>query len=45
MLVLWRGFTWTLEGSPKKNFKLSAKAILEHEKTLHEIVLAHADQS
>ena len=32
VLVLWRGFTWTLEGSPKKNFKLSAKAILEREK-------------
>ena len=28
-LVLWRQFAWTRQGSPKSNFRLSARAILE----------------
>jgi len=42
VLVLWRGFAWTSEGSPKKRFQLSAKMILETEKQLRETVLIAA---
>lgn len=41
ILVLWRDFAWTKEGSPKKKFKLSADLIFESEKKLSEIVLKH----
>jgi hypothetical protein len=41
VLVLWRGFAWTKEGSPKKGFKLSAEMIIDSEarlsKFLHRI--------
>jgi hypothetical protein len=33
-LALWRGFAWTLEGSPKKGFELDAAAILAAEATI-----------
>lgn len=37
-LVLWRGFAWTPEGSPKKRFVLSAEEILERERELAEVI-------
>ncbi|MDJ0807367.1 MAG: hypothetical protein QNJ78_11085 [Gammaproteobacteria bacterium] len=39
VLVLWRGFAWTKEGSPKQKLKLSADMILEGELRLKEFVL------
>lgn len=42
VLVLWRGFAWNREGSPKKSFKLSSDAIVASEQQLTEIVLASA---
>ena len=38
VLVLWRQFAWTRDGSPKKQFKLSTELILEKEKQLCEKV-------
>jgi hypothetical protein len=38
VLVLWRGFAWTAEGSPKKGFTLSADAVLDGEEKLHQLV-------
>ena len=40
VLVLWRGFAWTPEGSPRKEFELSADVILEKERHLRDVVLA-----
>ncbi len=37
-LVLWRGFAWTPEGSPKKRFTLSAKEILTCERELAGVI-------
>lgn len=37
-LVLWRGFAWKPEGSPKKGFTLSAEEILERERALAEVI-------
>ena len=42
VLVLWRGFAWTGEGSPRKEFALSAEMILENERELSKIVLNSA---
>ena len=41
-LVLWRGFAWKREGSPKKNFVLTVDAILEGERCLQKAVLKDA---
>ena len=38
VLVLWRGFAWTKEGSPKKGFKLTAEMIIDSEKRLSKII-------
>ncbi len=38
-LVLWRGFAWTQQGSPKKGFELSVASILESEKLVYESIL------
>ena len=42
VLVLWHGFAWTRKGSRKKNFRLSAQAILKAERELCEVVLKAA---
>jgi hypothetical protein len=38
VLVLWRGFAWTKEGSPKKGFKLTTEMIIGSEKRLSKII-------
>lgn len=35
-LVLWRGFAWTQQGSPKKDFELSVESILASEKRVYQ---------
>lgn len=42
VLVLWRGFAWTRQGSPKKGFELSVENILEGEALVYETVLKAA---
>ena len=46
VLVLWRGFAWTKQGSPKKGFKLSTEMIIDSEarlsKILHGKALSHS---
>ena len=34
VLVLWREFAWTRSGSPRRNFRLTAKAVLEAERSV-----------
>lgn len=41
VLSLWRGFAWTEAGSPKKDFRLEADAILDGEKELIDALLKH----
>jgi hypothetical protein len=41
VLVLWRGFAWSDTGSPRKNFRLTADAILDGERQLSDAVLAY----
>lgn len=45
VLVLWRGFAWTEEGSPKKGHQLKAEAIFAGEKQLAEVLRAYGQKN
>jgi hypothetical protein len=45
VLVLWRGFAWRKEGSPKHNFKLTPELIFENEQKLIKILKKYKNKN
>lgn len=45
VLVLWREFAWIPTGSPKRDFRLTARGILEAERTIVDRLSTSANSS
>jgi hypothetical protein len=43
VLALWRRFAWTRSGSPRKDFVLTADAVLQAEADVDAAILTHTE--